>query len=128
MSNIHDAKELAYRLIRHARAAPGHTPLVTLTEGDAVLLEEFIKVVEKTLATNRDEDLSLADAGKYFEIKAPYQPEGGSVVAKKRWLRIGSATKAEGEFGPMVMCTIENPPLNWDGVCALFPSKKKRGE
>lgn len=125
MSNIHDAKELAYRLIRHARSAPGHTPLVSLTEGDAMLLEEFIKVFERTLAAAKDEDLSKLDASKYFELKAPYIRENASVVQRKRWLRIGSATKTEGEFGPMIMCTIENPPLNWDGVFALFPSKKK---
>lgn len=123
MSNIHDAKELAYRLIRHARSAPGHTPHVHLTEEDAMLLEEFIKVFEKTLTTYVEADLAKVDAGKYFEIKAPYIPAG--VATKKRWLRIGSATKTVGEFGPMVLLTIENPPLNWDGVCAMFPSKKK---
>ena len=42
MSNIHDAKELAYWLIRHARSAPGHTPLVTLTVSDAALLETLL--------------------------------------------------------------------------------------
>jgi hypothetical protein len=118
------AKELAYRLIRHARSAPGHTPLVSLTEGDAMLLEEFIKVFEKTLAQDAEQELTKSDSGKYYEIKAPYKPEG----VKKRWIRIGSATKTVGEFGPIVMCTIENPPLNWDGVCALFPSKKKKDE
>jgi len=42
MSNIHDAKELAYRLIRHARSKAGHTPLVHLDLSDANLLEELL--------------------------------------------------------------------------------------
>lgn len=58
---------------------------------------------------------------KVYEIKAPIVREG----AKRHWLRIGSATECEGEFGPMILCTIESTPLNWDGVFALFPKEKK---
>jgi len=50
MSNIHDAKELAYRLIRHARSEPGYTPLVHLNASDANLLNTLL-----AYATSRQE-------------------------------------------------------------------------
>jgi len=59
---------------------------------------------------------------KFFEIKAVIERPG----VKKRWVRIGSATETTGEHGQMILCTIENPPLNWNGEFALFPSTPKQ--
>jgi hypothetical protein len=57
---------------------------------------------------------------KYFEIKYPLERPG----VKKRWIRIGSATEYEGEFGAGIACTIDAVPINWDGTFHIFPVKK----
>ena len=61
---------------------------------------------------------------KFYEIKYPVERLG----VKKHWMRIGSATETEGEFGPVILATIEALPLNWNGEFALFESKKKPEE
>lgn len=74
---------------------------------------------------------------KYYEIKYPLERPG----VKKRWIRIGSATAAEGEHGPVIMGTIEAVPVNWNGEFMLVeagtreakrmaedPPKKPEGE
>lgn len=56
----------------------------------------------------------------FYTIKYPVTRPG----LKKRWIRIGSATKTQGEFGETILCTLEATPLNWDGTFALFPATK----
>ena len=63
--------------------------------------------------------------GTYFEIRVPINRLG----SKKRWLRVGSATAFDGEFGPGIACTLEAAPLNWNGEFFLFPKNPpKDGE